>query len=47
MLLLIGVLTSLSVAAILYTVRVRAESDVAALGRMSDQWLAEYRASHP
>jgi hypothetical protein len=47
MLLLIGVLVSLSVAAILYTVRVRAGSDVAELGRMSDQWLAEYRASHP
>ena len=47
MLLLIGVLISLSVAAILYTVRVRAGSDVAELGRMSDQWLAEYRASHP
>ena len=47
MLLWIGVLVSLSVAAILYTVRVRAASDVADLGRMSDQWLAEYRASHP
>jgi hypothetical protein len=47
MLLFIGVLISLSVAAILYTIRVRAGSDVAELGRMSDQWLAEYRASHP
>lgn len=47
MLLLIGVLISLSVAAILYMVRVRVGSDVADLGRMSDQWLAEYRASHP
>ncbi|MDO8677729.1 MAG: hypothetical protein Q7R30_04090 [Acidobacteriota bacterium] len=47
MLLLIGVLVSLSVAAILFMVRVRAGSDMAELGRMSDQWLAEYRASHP
>jgi hypothetical protein len=47
MLLLIGVLISLSIAAILFTVRVRASSDMAELGRMSDQWLAEYRASHP
>ena len=47
MFLFIGVLTSLSIAAILYTVRVRAGSDVAELGRMSDQWLAEYRAGHP
>lgn len=47
MLLLIGVLISMSVAAVLYTVRVRAGADVAELGRMSDQWLAEYRASHP
>jgi len=47
MLLLIGVLISLTIAAILFTVRVRAASDMAELGRMSDQWLAEYRASHP
>ena len=47
MLVLIGVLVSLSVAAILYTLRVRSGSDLADLGRMSDQWLAEYRASHP
>lgn len=47
MLLLIGVLLSLTAAAILFTVRIRAGSDMADLGRMSDQWLAEYRASHP
>ena len=47
MLLLISVLVSLTVAAILFTLRVRAGSDMAELGRMSDQWLAEYRASHP
>ena len=47
MLLLIGVLISMSVVAVLFTVRVRAGSDMAELGRMSDQWLAEYRASHP
>jgi hypothetical protein len=47
MLVLISVLISLTVAAILFTVRVRAGSDMAELGRMSDQWLAEYRASHP
>ena len=47
MLILISVLVSLTVAAILFTVRVRAGADMAELGRMSDQWLAEYRASHP
>ena len=47
MLLLISVLVSLTLAAILFTLRVRAGSDMAELGRMSDQWLAEYRASHP
>ena len=47
MLVLISVLISLTVAGILFTVRVRAASDMAELGRMSDQWLAEYRASHP
>ena len=41
MLLLIGVLISMSVAAVLFTVRVRAGSDMAELGRVSDQWLAE------
>ena len=47
MFLLIVVLISTAVAVILYTLRVREFSDVAALGRMSDQWLAEYRAGHP
>ena len=47
MLLLIGVLVSLSLAAIHFIMRVRAGSDMAELGRMSDQWLAEYRAGHP
>lgn len=47
MLLFIGVLISLTVAVVLYTMHVRAASDMAELGRMSDQWLAEYRASHP
>ena len=47
MLILIGGLVCLTVAAILFTVRVRAGADMAELGRMSDQWLAEYRASHP
>ncbi len=45
MLLMIGALISLTVVIILS--RVRAGMNVATLGWMSDQWLAEYRASHP
>ena len=44
MVLMIGALLSLTVVAILSGVRTRMNAE---LGWMSEQWLAEYRASHP
>lgn len=44
MVLMIGALLSLTVVAILSGLRMRMNAE---LGWMSEQWLAEYRASHP
>jgi hypothetical protein len=46
MLLIIGVLITLTTMVIVSRVSVQAGMNPAYLGWMSDQWLAEYRASH-
>ena len=47
MLLIIGAFVLLTTGVILARVRVPGGVNAANLGRMSEQWLAEYRASNP
>ena len=47
MLLTVGVLLGLAAIAGISRLRVPGGVDTAQLGWMSEQWLAEYRASHP
>jgi hypothetical protein len=47
MLIFIGVLITLSTALVIRKVRVSGRADAANLGEVSEQWLAEHRASHP
>jgi hypothetical protein len=47
MLLIIGVLITLTAMVLIHKVRVPGSADTATLGWMSDHWLAEHRASHP
>ena len=42
-----GVVITLTVAVIVAAVRTRRYGYVAPIGWMSEQWLAEYRATHP
>jgi hypothetical protein len=46
LLMIVGFITLLAVA-ILYKVRVPGGVNASNLGWVSEQWLAEYRASHP
>lgn len=46
MLLIIGVLITLTAVVIIPRVRVPGGVNAAKIGWMSEQWLAEYRASH-
>ena len=46
MLLTFGVLLSLAACAVIARMRIPGRLDAADLGWMSQQWLAEYRASH-
>jgi hypothetical protein len=47
MLLIIGVLITLSAAVLIPRVRVPRDVNTAKLGCVSEQWLVEHRASHP
>ena len=47
MLLILGILITLSAAVIIPRVRVPRDVNTAKLGCVSDQWLVEHRASHP
>jgi len=47
MLIFIGVLVTLSTALVIRKVRAAGRADAANLGEVSEQWLAEHRASHP
>lgn len=47
MLLILGMLLSLAALAAVVLLRVPGGVDAGTLGWMSEQWLAEYRASHP
>ena len=47
MLLIIGILITLTAGVIIPRVRVPGGVNVAKLGWMSQEWLAEHRASHP
>jgi hypothetical protein len=47
MLLTLGALLAMTAASILISRRQRWSMDLAQLGCVSEQWLAEYRASHP
>jgi hypothetical protein len=47
MLIFIGVLVTLSTALVIRKVRAAGRADAASLGEVSEQWLAEHRASHP
>jgi hypothetical protein len=47
MLLIIAILITLIAAVIIPRVRAPAAVNTAKLGGMSEQWLAEHRASHP
>jgi hypothetical protein len=47
MLLIIGVVIVFTVAVLIGTLRVPGGVNEAQLGWMSEQWIAEYRASHP
>ncbi len=47
MLLTVGVLVGLTAVVMIAAVRGRARAAAAPFGWMSEQWLAEYRASHP
>jgi hypothetical protein len=44
---LLAIRTLISQIVVVTLARVRAGKNAAALGWMSEQWLAEYRASHP
>jgi hypothetical protein len=44
---LLAIKTLISQIVVVTLARVRAGKNAAALGWMSEQWLAEYRASHP
>lgn len=47
MLLIIGILVTLTAGLVIVRVWVTGNVATPQLGRMSEQWLAEYRASHP
>ena len=47
MLIFIGVLITVSTALVIRKVRLSGRADAANLGEVSEQWLAEHRASHP
>jgi len=47
MLIFIGALITLTTALVIRRVRVLGRADAANLGEVSEQWLAEHRASHP
>lgn len=47
MLILFGVLVTLTTALVIRKVRVPGGVNAANLGEVSEQWLAEHRASHP
>ena len=47
MLIFIGALITLTTALVIHKVRVSNRADAANLGEVSEQWLAEHRASHP
>jgi hypothetical protein len=47
MLIFLGVLAALTTAVVIHRVRVAGRADAANLGEVSEQWLAEHRASHP
>ncbi len=47
MLIFIGALITLTIALVIHKVRVSNRADAANLGEVSEQWLAEHRASHP
>jgi hypothetical protein len=47
MLIFIGALITLTTALVIRRVRVSNRADAANLGEVSEQWLAEHRASHP
>ena len=47
MLIFIGALITLTTALVIRKVRVSNRADAANLGEVSEQWLAEHRASHP
>ncbi len=47
MLIFLGVLITLTTALVVRKVRVSGRADAANLGEVSEQWLAEHRASHP
>jgi hypothetical protein len=46
MLLITGLFLALVAVLVTVSLRAPARVDVASLGRMSEQWVAEYRASH-
>jgi hypothetical protein len=47
MLIFLGVLATLTTALVIHRVRVSGRANAANLGEVSEQWLAEHRASHP
>lgn len=47
MLFTIALILTLSAVVVIFRLRVPGGVNAAALGWMSEQWLAEYRASHP
>jgi hypothetical protein len=47
MLIIIGAVTVFIAAVIIPTLQMPAGVNAATLGRMSEQWLTEHRASHP
>jgi hypothetical protein len=47
MLIFLGVLATLTTALVIHKVRASGRADAANLGAVSEQWLAEHRASHP
>ena len=47
MLIFVGALVTLTTALVIHRMRVSRRADAANLGAVSEQWLAEHRASHP
>ena len=47
MLIFAGVLIALTTGLVIRKVRLSGRADAANLGEVSEQWLAEHRASHP